>query len=133
MAIDYSKLKQLDRKAVYQWGGAQAPYAPLVCLGYVSRSGKQMPARDWTESAVKDLDVATVFARAYQNNGGNLEAALEETAKQLSEQFQKEFDDSKWDWPTVTKRRSGEVVGSPRNIIDSQALKDSQSLSFEAT
>lgn len=36
-----------------------------------------------------------------------------------------ELANPKWDWPGVTKRRNGEVVGSPRDRVDTGELIDS--------
>ncbi len=35
---------------------------------------------------------------------------------------------STWDWPRITKRRNGQTVSSPRNIVDTGALKSSLSI-----
>ena len=42
------------------------------------------------------------------------------------EDFLREIDAVKWDWPRSTKRRSGATVGSPRDIVDLGGLRDSQ-------
>lgn len=38
----------------------------------------------------------------------------------------------KWNWPNRTVRQNGEVVDSPRDIIDEGTLRNSQRISFEA-
>ena len=40
--------------------------------------------------------------------------------------FRREIEAVKWDWPRETKRRSGSTVGSPRNIVDLGGLRNSQ-------
>ncbi|WP_293913734.1 hypothetical protein [Deinococcus sp.] len=35
------------------------------------------------------------------------------------------FDDPLWNWPHTTRRRNGETVSSPRNLVDSGDLRDS--------
>lgn len=40
--------------------------------------------------------------------------------------FRREIEADKWDWPRETKRRSGPTVGSPRDIVDLGGLKNSQ-------
>ena len=40
--------------------------------------------------------------------------------------FQKSIEDQKFEWPNVTIRKNGQVVTSPRNIIDTGAFKLSQ-------
>ena len=52
--------------------------------------------------------------------------ALDAYAKALNPVLDKQFTESQWAWPRVTRRRSGEVVGSPRNIVDSGELLNSK-------
>jgi len=59
-------------------------------------------------------------------------AAFEETAKELNESFHQSIIDPKWQWDRVTVRRSGEVAGSPRNIVDLGTLRDSQDFKITA-
>ena len=35
------------------------------------------------------------------------------------------FEDPLWNWPYTTRRHNGETVSSPRNLVDSGALKGS--------
>jgi len=53
------------------------------------------------------------------------ERAVEIVMGELSAAFQQSFDEVAWSWPRETKRVNGEVVTSPRNIIDTRTLKDS--------
>jgi len=59
-------------------------------------------------------------------------AAFEETAKELNDSFHQSIIDPKWKWDRVTVRRSGEVAGSPRNIVDLGTLRDSQDFKITA-
>jgi hypothetical protein len=52
--------------------------------------------------------------------------ALEYAATSLAEQMQREFEEDRWRWPRSTKRAGGNVVGSPRNLLDQGQLKASQ-------
>ena len=38
----------------------------------------------------------------------------------------------KWGWDGITHRKSGQVVGSPRDIVDTGELRDSLSLGMES-
>ena len=40
--------------------------------------------------------------------------------------FRREIEAEKWNWPRETKRRSGPTVGSPRDIVDLGGLRNSQ-------
>ena len=42
------------------------------------------------------------------------------------EDFRREIEDKKWDWPRETKRRNKTTAGSPRDIVDLGGLRDSQ-------
>ncbi len=52
--------------------------------------------------------------------------ALSAYAKELDPVLDRQFTDDKWGWPRVTRRRSGEIAGSPRNVIDSGDLLGSK-------
>ena len=49
-------------------------------------------------------------------------SALSETNQVLAIESRQQLKAKKWSWDRVTKRRSGEVVFSPRDIIDTGAL-----------
>ncbi|GAA4015557.1 hypothetical protein GCM10022631_29590 [Deinococcus rubellus] len=36
------------------------------------------------------------------------------------------FEDESWQWAGTTRRKNGEVAGSPRNLVDTGELRDSQ-------
>jgi hypothetical protein len=55
-----------------------------------------------------------------------LEAALADTAGNLAARFRELIESPVFEWPGQTIRRSGEVAGSPRNIVDLGNLRDSQ-------
>jgi len=40
--------------------------------------------------------------------------------------FRREIESVKWDWPRETMRSNGQSVGSPRDIVDTGGLRDSQ-------
>lgn len=61
-----------------------------------------------------------------------LESAFQETTRELSEAIQNNFELIIWDWPNKTRRTDGTLVGSPRDVIDTGALRASQRLSFPA-
>jgi hypothetical protein len=61
----------------------------------------------------------------------NLSVAFEKTAIDLAAFYKDEFENKIWDWPRTTTRVNGETVSSPRNIVDTGALRDSQKLEIE--
>lgn len=65
------------------------------------------------------------FDRAKLNAG--ITKAFTKTAEVYTEQLQVELDTPEWQWTgKETKRRNGEVVGSPRDANDTGELLDSQ-------
>lgn len=56
--------------------------------------------------------------------------AIIESFDQMVSEFATEItfqiDDPKWNWPRETRRKNGEIVTSPRDIVDTQELKNSQ-------
>jgi hypothetical protein len=59
-------------------------------------------------------------------------AAFVDTCNDLDTPLKESISSDIWEWPRITHRRSGEVVGSPRNIIDLGNLQKSQKLFFES-
>jgi hypothetical protein len=53
-------------------------------------------------------------------------AALESLVEDLAVKFRELIESPVFAWPGATVRQSGEVVGSPRNIVDLGNLRDSQ-------
>lgn len=52
-------------------------------------------------------------------------SAWDQMTDELGEEMQAQMKDEKWEWDGVTRRANGEVVSSPRDIIDTQRLYDS--------
>ena len=61
----------------------------------------------------------------------SLTVAFEKTAIDLGEFYKAQFEEEIWDWPRTTHRINGDTVDSPRDIVDTGALRDSQKLEFE--
>lgn len=55
--------------------------------------------------------------------------AFDRTTDRLSEAMDYAIDAGLYDYPRTTKRRSGEIVNYPRNIVDLGNLKDSKVVS----
>lgn len=54
-----------------------------------------------------------------------IESSLAATNKTIARNADKALKAKRWDWDRVTRRRSGEIVYTPRDIIDTGALKRS--------
>jgi hypothetical protein len=57
--------------------------------------------------------------------------SFEATVDAYAEQCQIELQSEKWDWPRMTHRQNGEVVGSPRSAVDTGDLINSQQVEIE--
>ena len=55
-------------------------------------------------------------------------SAFDKTVDYQSEIFQQELEAEKWNWPRLTKRSNGSIAGTVRDIIDTGALADSQTV-----
>ncbi|WP_339096192.1 hypothetical protein WDJ50_02565 [Deinococcus sp. VB142] len=55
-----------------------------------------------------------------------LSRAFEATVQDFADACQDAFEHPAYAWPATTRRRNGEVVSSPRNIVDMGTLRDSQ-------
>lgn len=56
---------------------------------------------------------------------------FKEDAKKLDEAFTDSFNKAVWSWPQETKRKNGTTVGSPRDIVDTGATRDSQRMLWQ--
>lgn len=110
-----------------------ADYALIVHEGAVLRGGTRIPGRKFMLNAISgnfgfddDFKAVEFFSDAYRETG-SFARAFRATAQQGQREIKAAFG-YKWAWPAgrATKRRNGEVVTSPRNIIDTGELKRSQ-------
>lgn len=53
---------------------------------------------------------------------------FDRTVERQSEAFDQAMSDDLYDWPRQTKRRNGEIAGSPRSIVDTGELKESKAI-----
>jgi len=112
--------------AIYEW---DVDYAADVHEGVFTDKNSN-PARPWTDDAIGRTNLEQEFRQAYVASE-DLDESFQELAQILFNEFHVSMESEIWDWPRQTKRRSGEIVDSPRNIVDLGDLYDSQTLSFE--
>lgn len=108
----------------HSWGGVQAPYAIAVFFGLE----KGHVARPWTEYAIENSD----HERMLRDSVVLLDPVdtFVNYSYSLGFEFQEAIESDIWDWPNRTLRVSGEIVDSPRNIVDTGRLRDSQDIEF---
>jgi len=105
-------------------------YAALVHNGGFFRLGGQYPARPWTKRALSEVDLVDTFADSFRRSD-SLERAFEDTANTFFRENQKAIASRVWSWPNETRRKSGEIAGRRRDIVDEGTLLDSQKLEFK--
>ena len=72
-----------------------------------------MPIADGISNRLVDLEGA--FGRVF-----------ERAMDWADEDFRREIESVRWNWPNETIRSNGQPVGSPRDIVDIGGLRDSQ-------
>ncbi|MBD3882163.1 hypothetical protein IFO70_10370 [Phormidium tenue FACHB-886] len=131
MELSWNPPKISKTKATYTWGNAEVDYAAVAHEGGVARAdGTETPARPWTEAAIEETDLAEAMQENYQRTG-DIGEAFDDTAHYLAGQFEFMIRDERWAWDRPTKRSNGTTAGSPRSIVDSGKLAESQDLQVE--
>lgn len=92
---------------------------------------RDRPARPWTDRVIIENDLAQLYQEAYSASDGDPERSWTRFAQNVDELFREKIKSTEWDWPRATKRKSGQVVYSPRDIVDEGTLINSQSWSFD--
>lgn len=57
-------------------------------------------------------------------------AGLRDTVRDLDSAYQTAIESPRYGWPGTTQRKSGELAGSLRNIVDLGNFRDSQDVAF---
>lgn len=117
-------------KAIYKWGGPTAPYAPLVFYGYTSRTGLDMPGRDWVQVARMQVNLTSEFVKQFRTVQ-SLAIAFEAVTNLFNDELRAAIESDVYQWPRITRRRSGQIARSPRNIVDLGNLRNSQSMEIK--
>jgi hypothetical protein len=125
MEVNWQKLNIPNKQvSVHTW---DAPYAAGVHEGMSSRNGKDLPARPWVNHTIDNHDLLEIYAESFQQSEDFIDA-FEQMSQEFGDKCQEAIEDEIWDWPRDTKRKNGDVVGSPRDIVDTGKLKDSYSM-----
>lgn len=60
-----------------------------------------------------------------------IQKGFQQTVEDFAAQCTEEIESEKWQWDGITFRSNGQVVSSPRDIVDTGELRDSQQISVE--
>lgn len=116
-----------NKSASYDW---QVDYAEEVHNGSVSLGGQRKLPRPWVYEAVSQyIDIVENMKLIYQTTG-NINVAFADTVWDLQRAFTNAIEDEIYYWNGVTYRQNGDVVESPRDIVDTGALRDSLKVEF---
>jgi hypothetical protein len=111
--------------AILSWN---VPYAAAVHEGATFKSGTEMPSRPWVIYSAEEYDFLSQYKYNFIHNSYNFRQAFINVANEFGEVCQESIRSPVWQWNRLTVRRSGEVVTSPRNIVDLGNLLASYSL-----
>lgn len=61
-----------------------------------------------------------------------IQKGFQQTVEDFAAQCTEEIESEKWQWDGITFRSNGQVVSSPRDIVDNEDLKNSQFIDTES-
>ena len=130
---DWEKLVNLPKfqVATFKW---DVDYAAKLHEGWTLKNGESAPARPWVWVTADSFNFKKEFSRTILNSSKSksLGDAIKDSFVKLSSNFGGKMQDSIqspiWNWPRHTLRKSGDLVGSPRDIVDLGGLINSYSL-----
>ena len=133
---DWEKLVNLPKSqvATFKW---DVDYAAKLHEGWTLKSGESAPARPWVWVTADSFNFKEEFSRTILNSSKSksLGDAIKDSFVKLSSNFGGKMQDSIqspiWNWPRYTLRKSGDLVGSPRDIVDLGGLINSYSISIK--
>lgn len=115
--------------ATHSW---TAPCAAIVHEGATFTNGSENPARPWVGATINEYD----FLGEYTDNFSktkDFQDAFMAMSEGFGEACQSNLEDVRWQWPRTTVRKSGDVVSSPRDIVDTGELKNSYQVEYEGS
>ena len=131
---DWEKLVNLPKfqVATFKWN---VDYAAKLHEGWTLKNGESAPARPWVWVTADSFNFKKEFSTILSPNSSkskSLGEAIKDSFVKLSNGFGEEMQNSIrspiWNWPRYTLRKSGDLVGSPRDIVDLGGLINSYSL-----
>jgi hypothetical protein len=121
------------KTATYTWS---ANYAPIVHEGGTRKDGSDLPARPWVWRTVglngqeRRYDIVQDFNDKIRT-ANSFDELFEDIATELNSEFRKTIEAEIFAWDATTKRKNSSTVTSPRDIVDLEILRDSQSKSIQ--
>lgn len=97
---------------------SDAEHSAVVAYGGYRADNTVMPARNFIEDGISSTNFAIK---------GSLRQGFIQLNEELHVNIKNSIVSKKWEWDRPTYRRNGDVVGSPRDIVDNGELLNSQS------
>lgn len=116
----FNDVKLPIKKAIYVW---DSEYAAINHNGSFSENIRRQP-RPWVYKTISDFSVESEIQKEFDRTQ-NIVTAFKSTAETLGNEFTKTIESPVFFYPTTTYRMNGEVVTSPRNVVDMGDLRDS--------
>jgi len=101
-------------------------YSPRVHEGETTKSGTTIRARPYMQAAIDETDSEQIFLENFNPETCNVNEAFSDLIVHLHDEVKANILDERWNWPRTTKRVSGQIVSSPRNIYDQGNLYENQ-------
>lgn len=104
------------------------PYSADVFFPDHRADGSTRPGRPWFWTALEQFDLAKSIALRMRSPK-DAQKAFSAAAMDFHEIVLNEIESKKWEWDRLTRRKSGALVGTPRDIVDTGELRNSQDFS----
>lgn len=101
-----------------------ADYAADVWLGQNDKGFPSWPRR-WTDEAIAVFNPERIFADSFRVTN-DLDRSFVEMCDEFDDLLREAIESDIYYWGGTTFRQNGDVVGSPRDIVDTGNLRDSQ-------
>lgn len=124
-----------SRAAILSWHKnypQKSSYAAIVHEGGTTAKGVGVPSRPWVSDTINSF-TGNKFNQSrdyYIMISQDIEDWFDAIAEDFGQACQTQMEQVVYDWGTTTLRENGELVSSPRNIIDMGHLRDSYQIEF---
>lgn len=102
-----------------------ADYSADVFFPAYRADGSTRPGRPWFWAAFEQFDLAQAIADRMRSPS-DMQKAFAAAALDFHGIVLDEIESKKWEWDRLTRRKNGALVGSPRDIVDTGELRNSQ-------
>ena len=110
------------QSALFGWATDKAV---SVHEGQLLENGRFLPARRWTDVGLFECDPKESFIEHFEDSPVE---AFRQMANELNDAFTSAIESPLYSWPNATLRSNGVLATSPRNIVDTGELQNSQYL-----